>query len=109
MSARIRKGDWVIVITGRDRGKMGKVLRVMPSDNRLVIEGVNIIKRHTRPNQNSPGGIIEREAAIDISNVMHIDPASNKSTRIRFEERDGNKVRVAKRSGQLISTHLVVR
>ncbi|AHC73374.1 Ribosomal protein L24 [Candidatus Endolissoclinum faulkneri L5] len=109
MSARIRKGDWVVVITGRDKGKAGKVLRVIPSDNRLVVEGINIIKRHKRPSQNSPGGIIKREATLDISNVMHVDPQSGKSTRIRFEERDGKKVRLAKRSGQLINTYLLAR
>jgi large subunit ribosomal protein L24 len=102
MAARVKKGDKVIVTTGRDKGKQGEVLQVIPADNRVVVQGVNMIKRHQRPSQTQSGGIVEREAAMHISNVMHVDPKSGEATRIRFEERDGKKVRVAKRSGEAI-------
>ncbi|MDF1794677.1 MAG: 50S ribosomal protein L24 [Thalassobaculaceae bacterium] len=102
MAARIKKGDKVIVTTGRDKGKQGEVLRVIPTENRVVVQGVNMIKRHQRATQTSQGGIVEREAAMHLSNVMHVDPKSGEATRIRFEERDGKKVRVAQRSGEAI-------
>ena len=109
MAARVKKGDRVIVTTGRDKGKQGEVLRVIPSENRVVVQGVNMIKRHQRPSQTSQGGIVEREAAMDLSNVMHVDPKSGEATRIRFEERDGKKVRVAKRSGETIDADSAAR
>lgn len=102
MAARVKKGDKVIVTTGRDKGKQGEVLRVIPAESRVVVQGVNMIKRHQRPTQTSQGGIVEREAPLHLSNVMHVDPKSGEATRIRFEERDGKKVRVAKRSGETI-------
>lgn len=103
MAARIRKGDRVVVTTGRDKGKTGEVLRVIPKDERVVVQGVNMIKRHTRPTQTQQGGIVEREAAIHQSNVMHVDPKSGEPTRVGFKSLDdGRKVRFAKRSGEVI-------
>src|SRR5690606_31669446 len=100
---KIKKGDRVIVITGRDKGKTGEVLRVIRDENRVLVQGVNLVKRHERQSPRSAGGIIEKEAPIHISNVAHIDPASNKPTRVgyRFLE-DGRKVRFARRSGETI-------
>ncbi|WP_031550774.1 50S ribosomal protein L24 [Parvularcula oceani] len=102
MAAKIKKGDTVIVLTGKDRGQEGQVLKVMPKDDRCIVQGVNRIKRHTRPSQTSAGGIIEREASIHISNVAMKDPKDGKPTRVGFEMRDGKKVRIAKRSGEVI-------
>jgi large subunit ribosomal protein L24 len=101
---KVRKGDDVIVLSGRDKGKKGTVLRVVREDNRVVVQGVNVVKRHTKPSAASPGGIVEREAPIHVSNVAHIDPADGKPTRVGFKFlEDGNrKVRFAKRSGEVI-------
>jgi large subunit ribosomal protein L24 len=100
----VKKDDNVIVITGKDKGKKGRIIAAYPRQNRVLVEGVNMVKRHTRPSPtNQQGGIIEREAPIHVSNVMHIDPKSGKPTRIGYKVLDnGNKVRVAKRSGQEI-------
>jgi large subunit ribosomal protein L24 len=104
MPARIRSQDEVIVIGGKDRGKRGKVLRVDPKKERVFVEGLNMIKRHQRPQQTAGGptvgGVIEREGPIHVSNVMLIDPKDNKPTRVGTELVDGKRVRVAKRSGQ---------
>ncbi len=102
MAARVKKGDRVVVVTGRDKGKTGEVLEVLSTQNRVKVQGVNMIKRHQRQTQTAAGGIIEREAPVHLSNVMHADPKSGEPTRIRFEMRDGTKVRVAKRSGEAI-------
>ena len=104
MAARIRKGDRVEVITGADRGKRGEVLRVLPKENRAVVQGVNIAKRHTKPSgMGQPGGIVEREATIHLSNIMLIDPKTDKPTRIGFRVLDnGSKARVARTTGNLI-------
>ena len=100
---KIKKGDKVIVITGRDRGKQGEVLRVLREEGRVVVQGVHIVKRHTRQSAGNPGGIIEKEAAIHVSNVAHIDPKSGKATKVGFKTlTDGRKVRVARRSGETI-------
>lgn len=101
---KIKKDDEVVVITGRDRGKRGKVLRSLPAENRLIVEGVNVVKRHTKPSQADPqGGIKEKEASIHVSNVALVDPKSNRPTRVGFKVLgDGRKVRVAKRSGEVI-------
>ena len=100
---RIRKGDNVIVLTGRDKGKRGSVLKSMPREGRLIVQGVNIVKRHTRPSQTQTGGIVEKEAPIHVSNVALLDPASDKPTRVGFRMlEDGRKVRYAKASGELI-------
>ena len=103
MSSRIKTDDQVVVISGKDRGKRGKVLRVEPKRDRLYVEGLNIIKRHQRPTQSTraqqTGGVIEKEGPIHISNVMLIDPKDNKPTRIGIEMEDGKRFRVSKRSG----------
>ncbi len=99
----VKKGDRVIVITGKDKGKKGEVLTAMPQDNRVVVQGVNMVKRHRRATAGNPGGIVEQEAAIHVSNVAHIDPKDDKATRIGVKVlEDGRKVRVAKRSGEVI-------
>ena len=100
---KIKKGDKVVVLTGKDKGKSGEVLRVVRADNRVVVQGVNMMKRHTAPRPGEPGGIVEREAAIHISNVAHIDPKSQQPTRVgyRFLD-DGRKVRFARRSGEIL-------
>jgi large subunit ribosomal protein L24 len=104
MPARIRSNDEVIVISGKDRGKRGKVLRVDPKKEKVYVEGLNIVKRHQRPQQTAggqtAGGVIEREGPIHLSNVMVIDPKDNKPTRVGIEVVDGKRLRVAKRSGQ---------
>ena len=103
MVAKIRKGDKVIVIAGKDKGKQGEVLNVITEKNRVVIGGVNVVKRHTKPSQNSEGGIIPKELSIDVSNVAHIDPKDGKATRTSVKiEKDGTKVRITKRSGTAI-------
>ena len=100
---KIKKGDRVAVITGRDKGKTGEVLRVLRKVNRVLVQGVNMVKRHQGPTQMNTGGIIEKEAPVHISNVALIDPKSDRPTRVgyRFEE-GGRKVRIAKRSGEAI-------
>ena len=103
---KLRKNDLVVVIAGKDRGRQGKVLRVLPAAGRVIVERVNMIKRHTRPNpsKNIAGGISEREAAIHISNVMLVDPDSNTRTRIgRRRDADGNPERFAKKSGAALA------
>jgi large subunit ribosomal protein L24 len=100
---KIRKGDSVIVTTGRDRGKKGEVLKVVPKANRAFVAGVNMVKRHTRPSQTQPGGIVEKEASINLSNLAHVDPKDGKATRVGIKTLDdGRKVRFAKRSGEVI-------
>ncbi|HKC06351.1 MAG TPA: 50S ribosomal protein L24 [Candidatus Eisenbacteria bacterium] len=102
--AHVRKGDTVIVVAGKERGKKGKVLRVIPEKGRVVVERINMIKKHQRPTQKiRQGGIIEREGAIHLSNVMLVDPASDKPTRVGMKAlSDGKKVRVARRSGEML-------
>ena len=102
--AHVRKGDTVIVVAGKERGKKGKVLRVIPEKGRVVVERINMIKKHQRPTQKiRQGGIIEREGAIHLSNVMLVDPGSDKPTRIGMKAlSDGKKVRVARRSGEML-------
>ncbi|MBF0169097.1 MAG: 50S ribosomal protein L24 [Alphaproteobacteria bacterium] len=103
MAAKIKKGDRVVVIAGKDKGKQGDVLRSMPSESRVVVQGVNMIKRHTKPSASHPGGIVEREAGIHVSNLAHIDPKDGKPARVGFKTlEDGRKVRVSKRSGESI-------
>ncbi|MBP5857164.1 50S ribosomal protein L24 [Marivibrio halodurans] len=103
MAAKIKKGDTVVVLTGRDKGKEGEVLSVRPKDNKVVVQGVAMAKRHQRPSQTSQGGIVEQEMAIDISNVALLDPKDKKPTRVGFKVlNDGRKVRVSKRSGEEI-------
>jgi large subunit ribosomal protein L24 len=100
---KIRKGDRVKVITGRSKGKVGDVLRVLHAEERVVVSGVNVIKRHTKPTRDQQGGIIEREAAIHVSNVALLDPKSDKPTKVGFKFlEDGRKVRFARASGETI-------
>ena len=100
---KIRKGDRVKVVAGRSKGKIGDVLRVLPAEQRVVVSGVNVIKRHTKPDRAGAGGIIEREAAIHVSNVALLDPKSDKPTKVGFKFlEDGRKVRVARASGETI-------
>jgi large subunit ribosomal protein L24 len=100
---KIKKGDKVVVISGRDKGKNGEVLRIVTEKSRAVVQGVNMVKRHTRPSPGQPGGIIEKEAAIHISNIAHIDPKSQKPTRVGYKVlEDGRKVRIARRSGEVL-------
>ena len=103
MSSRIKKGDNVMVITGKDKGKTGEVLNILPAQQKVVVRGVNIIKRHTKPSQTAPGGIVERENAIHLSNVALIDPTSNKATKIGFRTlEDGRKIRFSKSSNEIL-------
>jgi large subunit ribosomal protein L24 len=100
---KIKKGDNVVVVTGRDKGKTGEVLRVFPAELRAIVQGVNLAKRHTKPRMGEPGGIVEKELTIHISNIAHIDPQSRKPTRVGFRRLgDGRKVRFARRSGEVI-------
>ena len=100
---KIKKGDRVSVTAGRDKGKIGDVLKILTKDNRAVVQGINIFKRHQRPTQTSAGGIVEKEAAIHISNLSHIDPQDDKPTRVGYKFlEDGRKVRFARRSGVII-------
>jgi large subunit ribosomal protein L24 len=100
---KIKKGDQVIVIAGKDKGKKGIVSKVIPKDLKLVISGINIATRHTRPSMNNTGGIIKKELPIHISNVAHVDPKSGEATKIGFKVLEsGNKVRFAKKSGEVI-------
>ena len=103
MAAKIRKGDKVVVLTGRDKGRTGEVMSVSPKDSRAIVRGVNLIRRHQRQTQNQEGGIITKEAPIHLSNIALADPKDGKPTRVGFTfQKDGRKVRVAKRSGETI-------
>ena len=104
MAAKIRKGDKVQVLTGKDKGKRGEVLRVLTAEGRAVVQGLNIVKRHTKPKgMGQQGGIVEKEASIDLSNLALLDPKSGKPTRVGFKVLgDGKKVRVAKASGEVL-------
>ena len=101
---KIRKGDKVVVIAGKDKGRTAEVLRVMPKDDKALVRGVNLVRRHQKQSQTQEGGIITKEAPIHLSNIAMVDPKDNKSaTRVGFQiQKDGKKVRVAKRSGELI-------
>ncbi|MCF8709167.1 50S ribosomal protein L24 [Rhizorhapis sp. SPR117] len=102
-AAKIKKGDKVVILSGKDKGRSGNVVRVMPKDGKLVVEGVNIAARHRKASQTNPQGGIDRfEAPLHISKVAIADPKDGKPTRVRFEEKDGKKVRVAVKSGETI-------
>jgi len=102
-ASKIRKGDTVVVLAGKDKGKTGEVIRSMPKESKVVVSGVNVHARHRKASQTNPqGGIDRKEAPMHVSNVAIADPKSGKATRVRFEERDGKKVRVAAKSGELI-------
>ena len=101
--SNIRKGDSVIVISGSDKGKKGSVLKVFPKENRALVQGVNLVKRHQRQTQTQQAGIVTKEARIHLSNIAHVDPKSGKATRIGAKMLgDGRKVRFAKKSGEVI-------
>lgn len=101
---KIKKGDKVVVLAGKDKGRTGEVLRVMPKDDMAIVRGVNVVVRHQRQTQNQEGGLIRKEAPIHLSNIAVADPKDGKTpTRVGFEVRDGKKVRVAKRSGEVIN------
>lgn len=103
MAAKLKKGDKVVVIAGKDKGKRGEILSVLPSEGRAVVQGVNLVKRHQRPTQTSPGGINTKEAPIQLSNLMIEDPKDGAPTRVGFKVEDGKKVRFAKKSGEVIN------
>jgi large subunit ribosomal protein L24 len=103
MAAKIKKGDKVVVLAGRDKGRSGEVIQVMPKDGRALVRGVNIVKRHQRQSVKQEGGIISKEATIHLSNLALADPKDGKASRVGFKILDdGRKVRVAKRSGEMI-------
>ncbi|WP_344468875.1 50S ribosomal protein L24 [Rhizomicrobium electricum] len=103
MVAKIKKGDKVIVTTGRDKGKKGEVLKVLPKENKAVVSGVNTAKRHTKQTQRTQGGIVNKDLPIDLSNLAHVDPKSGEATKIGWKELgDGRRVRFAKKSGEVI-------
>ncbi|WP_042420094.1 MULTISPECIES: 50S ribosomal protein L24 [Geomicrobium] len=99
----VKAGDKVKVISGKDKGKEGVILKSLPAKERVIVEGVNVVKKHAKPTQENPqGGILNEEAAIHVSNVMLIDPKSGEPTRVGYKVEDGKKVRVAKKSGEVI-------
>ena len=101
--ANIKKDDTVIVIAGRDKGKKGKVLKVFPTEDRALVQGVNVVKRHQRQTQTAQGGIVSKESPIHLSNIAHVDPKSGGATRVGYKTlNDGKRVRVAKKSGEVI-------
>lgn len=103
MAAKIKKGDTVVVLTGRDKGKEGEVTKILPKEGRAFVMGVNMVKRHTRQSQTTQGGIVEQEASLDLSNLALRDPKDGSPTRVGFKTlEDGRKVRIAKRSGEVI-------
>ena len=100
--SKIKKGDQVIVNTGKDKGRTGEVIEVRPSEARVKVQGINMVKRHRRPTQTNPGGIDQMEAPIHISNVSLVDPESGKATRVGYSMENGTKVRIARKSGKAI-------
>ena len=103
-AAKIRKGDKVVILSGKDKGKTGEVIRSMPKESRVVVAGVNVAARHRKPSQVNPqGGIDRKEAPLHVSKVAIADPKTGKATRVRFEDRNGKKVRIAVKSGELIN------
>jgi large subunit ribosomal protein L24 len=103
-AAKIRKGDTVVILSGKDKGKTGEVIRSMPKESRVVVAGVNVAARHRKASQVNPqGGIDRKEAPLHVSKVAIADPKTGKASRVRFEDRDGKKVRVAVKSGELIN------
>ncbi len=103
MAMKFKKGDKVIVTTGRDKGQAGSILKMLRDENRAIVQGVNMVKHHQKQTQTDEGGIISKEASIHLSNLMHVDPTDGKPTRVGFKIlEDGRKVRFAKRSGEVI-------
>ena len=102
MAARVRKGDTVEVVAGKDKGRRGTVLQIYPKKNRVLVEGLNMVKKHQRPSQTQEGGILDREASVHLSNVMPVDPSDDKVCRVGFAVNDGVKKRVSKRTGTVL-------
>ena len=103
MAAKIKKGDKVVILAGRDKGKTGDVVKSIPDESRVIVQGINMVKRHNRPSQGNPGGIENKELSIHVSNVALADPKSGEATRVGFKTlKDGKKVRVAKKSGEVV-------
>jgi large subunit ribosomal protein L24 len=103
MAAKIKKGDKVVILAGRDKGKTGDVVKSIPDESRVIVQGINMVKRHNRPAQGNPGGIENKELSIHVSNVALADPKSGEATRVGFKTlKDGKKVRVAKKSGEVV-------
>lgn len=102
-ASKIRKGDQVVVLNGREKGRKGEVLRVLRKGGRVVVQGINVVKRHSRPQAGNPGGVIEKEASLALSNVALVDPKTGEATRVGFRFLDdGRKVRFAKKSGEVV-------
>ena len=100
---KLKQGDKVVVIAGKDKGKEGKILKTFKADDKVIVEGVNIVKKHQKPSQAAPqGGIVEVEAPIHVSNVMVIDPSNGQPTKVAYKEVDGKKVRVSKKTGEVL-------
>ena len=100
---KLKKGDKVIVVAGKNKGNTGEIIKVLPTKNRAIVRGVNLVKRHTKPTQNNTGGIIEKEGTIDVSNIAYLDEKDNKPSRLGFKIlEDGRKVRFSKKSGEVI-------
>ncbi|MFD1021216.1 50S ribosomal protein L24 [Thalassobacillus hwangdonensis] len=99
----VKKGDKVMVISGKDKGKQGTILEAYPKKERVLVEGINVVKKHAKPSQDNPqGGILNQEAPVHVSNVMPIDPKSGEPTRVGYKEENGKKVRIAKKSGEAL-------
>ena len=99
---KIKKGDQVVILSGDDKGKNGEVVKAMPKEGKVVVQGINLVKVHQKPSQTTPGGIVTKEAPINVSNVAIVDPKSGKASKIGYKEVNGNKVRVARKSGEVI-------
>ena len=101
---KLKKGDEVVVIAGKEKGKKGKIVKIITDESRVLVGGVNMVKRHTKPSRTGAGGIVEKEASLHVSNVMLVDPKTGKGSRVGYKSlEDGRKVRVAKRSGEVIN------
>ncbi|MGY8986633.1 MAG: 50S ribosomal protein L24 [Sphingomonadales bacterium] len=101
---KLKKGDKVVVISGKDKGKSGEITKMIPTENRAIVQGVNLVKRHTKPTQDNPGGIIPKEATIHVSNLAVEDPKNGSASRVGYRfEKDGSKIRFAKKSGEVIN------
>lgn len=99
---KVKKGDQVIVLSGVDKGKTGEIIKAMPSTGKVLVQGINLVKKHQKPSQDTPGGIITKEAAMDVSKVSLIDPKTGKASKVGYKEVDGKKVRFARKSGEVI-------
>lgn len=101
---KVKKGDEVVVIAGKEKGKKGKIVKILTTESRVIVGGVNMVKRHTKPSRTGAGGIVEKEGSLHISNVQLVDPKTGKGTRVGFKKlQDGSKVRVARKSGEVIN------